>query len=315
MEPGESWHPSIYKLAVVHEQDGILGYIYCDFFERQNKPNQDCHFTIQGGKLLENGTYQLPIVVVVLNLTSSGWMGPTLLSPSRVDNLFHEMGHAMHSMLARTEYQHVTGTRCSTDFAEVPSVLMEYFASDPRVLKTFARHYKTHQPMPDEMLQRLCDSKNLFLASETLLQVFYSALDQVYHGDPQKHGATTTDTLKSVHKEYYGLLPYVENTAWQLRFTHLVGYGAKYYAYLISRTIASWIWQTQFAANPFNRESGERYRREVLSHGGGVPSRLLVERFIQKELTAKSLSENLIHEIDEIHYKLKENQSSQASKT
>jgi mitochondrial intermediate peptidase len=182
----------------VDENDAILGHIYCDFFERTGKPNhQDCHFTIQGGKLLANGSYQNPIVVVVLNFSLPRW-NPPLLTPSMVDNLFHEMGHAMHSMLARTEYQHVTGTRCSTDFAEVPSVLMEYFSSDKRVLKTFAKHYQTQEPMPDEMLERLCASKHIFSASETQLQVFYSALDQVYHGDPSKHLSSTTETLKMV---------------------------------------------------------------------------------------------------------------------
>lgn len=297
MEPGESWNNDIYKISVVHETEGLLGYIYCDFFERSGKPNQDCHFTIQGGKDLLDGNYQLPIVVVMLNLSQPHWTGPVLLSPSRVDNLFHEMGHAMHSMLARTKYQHVTGTRCSTDFAEVPSVLMEYFANDPRVLRTFARHFQTQEPISEDMLQRLCASKKLFSASETQLQVFYSVLDQVYHSRPVSHNRSTTETLIDVQSEYYGL-PYVENTAWQLRFSHLVGYGAKYYSYLISKTIASWIWQNYFENNPFNRESGEKYRREILAHGGGVPSRQLVANFLKRDMTPQILAQSLLNEID-----------------
>ncbi|XP_065084685.1 mitochondrial intermediate peptidase [Ochlerotatus camptorhynchus] len=297
MEPGESWSHDIYKLAVTHESEGLLGHIYCDLFERLGKPNQDCHFTIQGGKVMPDGSYQNPIVVVMLNLSQPRWSGPTLLTPSMVDNLFHEMGHAMHSMLARTEYQHVTGTRCSTDFAEVPSVLMEYFASDPRVLRTFAKHFQTQEPMPEDMLERLCASKHLFSSSETQLQVFYSALDQVYHGDPARHQASTTETLRIVQDHFYGL-PYVENTAWQLRFSHLVGYGAKYYSYLISRAVASWIWQTYFEKDPLSRSQGEKYRRGCLAYGGGIPSRLLVSNFLGREVTPANLTKSLINEID-----------------
>lgn len=297
MGPGESWADDIYKLSVFDENDKLLGHIYCDFFERTGKPNQDCHFTIQGGKNMPNDEYQNPIVVVMLNLSLPRW-NPTLLTPSMVDNLFHEMGHAMHSMLARTEYQHVTGTRCSTDFAEVPSVLMEYFSSDPRVLKTFAKHFQTQEPMPEGMLERMCASKHVFSASETQLQVFYSALDQVYHGDPKNHKENTTETLKMVQEKYYGL-QYVNNTSWQLRFSHLVGYGAKYYSYLCSRAIASWIWQEYFQHDPLSRAQGEKYRYGCLLHGGSVPSGELVARFLGKEVSPQNLAENLINEIDE----------------
>lgn len=297
IQPGECWSDAIYKLAVVHESEGPLGYIYCDFYERSGKHNQDCHFTIRGGKRLEDGTYQLPIVVLMLNLSPPRWNSPTLLSPYAVDYLFHEMGHAMHSMLARTTYQHVSGTRCATDFAEVPSVLMEYFARDKRVLKTFARHFQTKESIPEDMLNRLCASKNLFMASEMHLQVFYSALDQIYHSSCSL-GKSTTDILAEVQSKYYSM-PYVPNTAWQLRFSHLVSYGAKYYSYLVSRALASWIWQTYFEADPINREQGEWYRRGCLQHGGGKPPRVLVKDFLQRQPTASVLADTLIKEINE----------------
>uniref|UniRef100_A0A8C7DHC5 Mitochondrial intermediate peptidase n=1 Tax=Oncorhynchus kisutch TaxID=8019 RepID=A0A8C7DHC5_ONCKI len=251
---GEVWSEEVRKLAVVHETEGLLGYIYCDFFRRPDKPHQDCHFTIQGGRLKKDGEYQHPVVVLMLSLPPPTRSTPTLLNPGMMENLFHEMGHAMHSMLGRTRYQHVTGTRCSTDFAEVPSILMEFFATDYRVVNQFARHYQTGQ-------------------------VFYAALDQVYHGKPQNR--STTDILKQMQEKFYGL-PYVPNTAWQLRFSHLIGYGAKYYSYLMSRAIASMVWRQCFQKDPFNRDMGERYRREMLAHGGSKEPMLMVQG---KELT------------------------------
>ncbi|XP_050445309.1 mitochondrial intermediate peptidase [Cataglyphis hispanica] len=292
---GEVWANNVHKLAVIDEEEGILGYIYCDFYERTGKPNQDCHFTIQGGKQLSDDSYQNPIVVLMLSLPYPRWSNPCLLSPSSVDNLFHEMGHALHSMLGRTKYQHVTGTRCSTDFAEVPSVLMEYFASDPRVVSKFAKHFQTQEPMPENLLHKLCASKNIFCASELQNQVFYSMLDQVYHSG--KLTKSTSEILADVQKEYYGL-PYVENTAWQLRFSHLVGYGAKYYSYLISRAIAAWIWRTYFYNDPFCRSAGDRYRKECLAHGGGKPALQLVSDFLNKEATAATFAKSLINEVD-----------------
>uniref|UniRef100_A0A7M4F200 Mitochondrial intermediate peptidase n=1 Tax=Crocodylus porosus TaxID=8502 RepID=A0A7M4F200_CROPO len=271
-EKGEVWCEDVRKLAVVHEKEGLLGYIYCDFFQRADKPHQDCHFTVRGGRLRENGEYQLPVVVLMLSLPHSTRSIPTLLTPGMMENLFHEMGHAMHSMLGRTRYQHVTGTRCSTDFAEVPSILMEYFANDYRVVNQFARHYKTGQ-------------------------VFYAVLDQIYHG---KHPLkiSTTDILKETQEKFYGL-PYVSNTAWQLRFSHLVGYSAKYYSYLMSRAVASMVWKQCFAQDPFDRAMGERYRREMLVHGGGKEPMLMVQGMLQKAPSVEDFVDALVSDLDQ----------------
>lgn len=295
VQEGELWHTDVKKLKVC-EGSEVLGYIYCDFFERPRKPNQDCHFTIQGGRVCNDGTYQKPVVVLMLNLPNPKWSSPSCLSHSLVDNLFHEMGHAMHSMLARTKYQHVTGTRCSTDLAEIPSVLMEYFASDPRVVTKFARHFKTGEPIPEKLVNKLRGAKKMFSACETQLQVFYAAFDQACHSNQSLY-SSTTELLAHIQNLYYGL-PHVPNTAWQLRFGHLVGYGAKYYSYLVSRAVASWIWYKYFNDNPFDAESGRKLRNELLAYGGSKPPRQLVEDFLGTEVTPENLSDALIKDIN-----------------
>ncbi|KAL5005339.1 hypothetical protein ScPMuIL_018795 [Solemya velum] len=296
VQPGEVWSYDVHKLAVVHETEGVLGYIYCDFFERAGKQNHDCHYTIQGGREREDGSYQLPVVVLHLNFPSPQQSVPSLLTPGMLENLFHEFGHAMHSMLGRTKYQHVTGTRCPTDFAEVPSVLMEYFVSDPRVLSTFTRHYRTGEPLSQWSVKNLCRSKKVFASSDMQLQVFYSLLDQRLHSR-KTSDVSTTDILQEVQNKYYGI-PYEKNTAWHLRFGHLVGYGAKYYSYLLSRAVASRIWQQCFKSNPFDRSMGERYRQKILAHGGGQNPNDLIQDMLNETTTTDKLVESLVQELD-----------------
>lgn len=162
----------------------------------------------QGGRTLPDGSYQMPIVAVICNFPTPTPSAPSLLTHAMVENLFHEMGHAMHSMLARTKYQHVTGTRCATDFAEVPSVLMESFVWDSRVLSRFARHFRTGQSLPEEMISKLCQSRNMFGALEMQRQVLYALVDQVYHGQhPLKK--STTEIMADLQKEYT-VIPHID---------------------------------------------------------------------------------------------------------
>lgn len=164
-----------------------MGIIHLILSSRKEKIPHDCHFTIQCSRRLADGSCQLPIVVLHVNIPPSHDPNiPTLLTLGKrsfqidlfywifvglVENLFHEFGHAMHSVLARTRYQHASGTRCQTDIAEIPSQWMEYFVYEPRVVKLFARHYQTNQVIPDELLRRLHLAQNAFQAHRTQIQV------------------------------------------------------------------------------------------------------------------------------------------------
>ena len=185
------------------------------------KPQQECHFTIRGGRLRDHDlSYQNPVVVLMLNYSAPGWSSPTLLTSSMIDNLFHEMGHAMHSMLGRTKYQHVTGTRCSTDFAEVPSTLMEYFSSDPRVLQDISCHFRTGEKLPLDVLEKYSASRKMFSGPDIQSQLCYSLLDQRLHAQ-HPLGCSTTEIMQQIHSEHHSL-PFPDGTAWQHRFSHLV---------------------------------------------------------------------------------------------
>ena len=297
VKEGETWDSSVRKYAFVHEKEGLLGYTYFDFYDRQDKMAADCHFTIKGGRELGDSSYQLPIITLCCNFQQPGAGRPTLLSQRSVENLFHEMGHALHSMLGRPKYQNVTGTRCSTDFAEVPSILMEFFVADRRVLSTFARHHKTNEPLPESLMDIFRLSSNgFFPAFDTQMQVLYAVMDQRFHG---RHplGESTVELFTGLHRDY-APIDYIPQTAWFLRFGHLYGYAAKYYSYLWARAVASLIWKSCFESDPFSREVGERYR-EMLMYGGGIHPCKLVRNVLGFEPTAADLVEALYSNVVE----------------
>lgn len=241
--------------------------------------------------------HQIPIIALVCGFpdpSTTVGPSPSLLSLHSVTTLFHEMGHAIHSILGRTSMQGISGTRCATDFAELPSVLMEYFATDPAVLKSFARHWQTDAVIPDELLTALADER-IKQAERSggwnnEAQILMSILDQVYHstGPIEALGRTTGtgrryDSTAVYHDVWrkYGSVPEPPETAWQGFFGHLYGYGASYYSYLFDRAIARQVWRAVFRDGQNNaaldRAAGERFKHEVLRWGGGRDPWLCLE--------------------------------------
>lgn len=309
---GETWDSEVRRLDVYTEKDEHIATMYCDLFSRPGKPPNPAHFTLvcsreispeevqaarHTGQPLNNGMptlqqtdatsgttkhFQIPVIALVCDFPNKHHSNtPSLLTPMSVITLFHEMGHAVHSILGRTSMQGIAGTRCATDFAELPSILMEYFAMNSDVLKLFARHWETDEVMPDEMMQALSAEQRERAEKsggwENENQILMAMLDQVYHsGGPVaalQYGKYDSNAAYHCVWDTYGSIHEPPGTAWQGFFGHLYGYGSTYYSYLFDRAIARQVWRSVFRdgaqAGAIDRQAGQRFADEVLRWGGG----------------------------------------------
>ena len=308
---GETWSPDVRRLDVMDDNDDCVTIIYCDLFARFGKSPNPAHFTVRCSRLIpaaeiaehradspsaaeadtlsvandgmatssplpDGSAYQLPTVVLICDFPAPSTTGPPLLPFSSVTTLFHEMGHALHTILGRTKLQNVSGTRCATDFSELPSILMERFARDPAVLAQYARHWETGAPLPPEAAARLgARAARADGPADVEWQVLLALLDQAYHGAALlDEPGWTSDAAAHAVFAGHGAVPEPRGTRWQGLFGHLVGYGATYYAYLFDRAIAARVWEVVFGGGgpdgrALDRDRGEKFKQEVLKWGGG----------------------------------------------
>lgn len=288
-QSGELWHPSVRKIRVEHEAEGLLGYILGDFLHHNLQGVSNCHFTLRGGRQLASGTYQSPLIAVCCDIPPST---PTVLSLYKLDNIWHELGHALHSMLGRTRYQQVTGTRCTLDFAEIPSTLNEIFVNDPRVMKMVAKHYRTGEPIADGTLEAVVTQKQMWAPFELQVQILHAAFDACLHMG-LREGQSALDLWHELHDRFIPV-PVDTNTAWFLHFSHLHTYGGMYFSYLWARAVATLLWKECFHGDPFSRTMGERYKETMLSHGGEFPASQLVANMLGYEPTLHDLVTALV---------------------
>lgn len=271
---GELVDQNIIKLAVFDAKEGLIGYIYADLFERENKDSRTCLHTIRCGTV-----NQLPAVLLQCcfqwnEKKITEWAYPKI-TLSQLQTLFHEFGHALHAILGRTQFQNTSGTRGPTDFAEIPSTLFENFICHPAV------YYSVVAPQcPFESSHFQYGTNTLFntpyTALETETSIVYSMLDQQLHSS--KLPGLTTETSYRLFNEYSHLnMP--RDSAWHHRFSHLYFYGARYYSYLWSRSIANLIFYNMFYDDPFNESAGLQLK-EFLKNGSSVDYKASLEELV-----------------------------------
>lgn len=276
----DKWHPDVRLFAMEDVETGEeLSRFYLDLFPREGKYGHAAEFPLIPSRRLEDGGYQNPLCGMVANFTKPTKDAPSLLQHSEVETLFHEFGHVLHQNLGRTELARFSGTNTERDFVEAPSQIMEHWIWRADVLRRFARHHETGEPIPDELVEQLVAARRLNKAMFQLRQLQYGWWDQELHRGPNRN-------LDVIHTEgaRLSLLPVHEGTFPLASFGHLMGgYDASYYGYMWSEVFGDDMFSRFEEEGVTNPDVGRAYRREVLEKGGTLDGDEMLRNFLGRE--------------------------------
>ncbi len=274
-----------------------MGLFYLDLYPREGKYNHFAQFGIIEGRLLEDGKYQRPTVALVCNFPPPTADRPSLLSHRDVETLFHEFGHAMHSILTRAAFGRFAGTSVPRDFVEAPSQMLENWVWDQKVLDTFAADYRDpNKRIPGDLIERMKAAKLATIAVTYRRQFAFGSLDLALHGPIRfdREGkvdarAIANSTLERV------FLPIDPKTDFASGFGHLMGYDAGYYGYAWADAIAADM-ATVFKKAPdgfFDKVAGMRLRTEIYQPGNSREIDASVAAFLGRKPSNAPFLENL----------------------
>ncbi|WP_194975825.1 M3 family metallopeptidase [Aquiflexum lacus] len=262
------YHPDA-KAYEVKEADGThVGVLYMDFHPRASKRG-GAWMTSYRSQKSENGERKAPVISIVCNFTRPTADAPALLTFDEVTTFFHEFGHALHGLLSNVQYKSLAGTSVPRDFVELPSQIMENWATEPTVLKQYAVHYKTGEIIPDSLIEKLQKSGTFGQGFGTTEYLAASLLDLDYHTqtDPITIGA---DEFEKASMEKIGLIDEIIPRYRSTYFSHIFsgGYSAGYYSYIWSGVLDTDAFQAFKETDLFNQDKAQAFRKEILERGG-----------------------------------------------
>ena len=285
------YHPDVQAWEVRDEDGSFLAVLYTDFFPRPSKQS-GAWMTNYKEQWIDKETQQdsRPVVSVVMNFTKPTDTKPALLTLGEVETFLHEFGHALHGMFSKVRHASLSGTNVYWDFVELPSQFMENYAVEPEFLHTFARHYETEEPLPDELVERIRESRNFNVAYACIRQVCFGLLDMAYYTQEEEF---TEDVMEFEQKvwERLRLLPSVPGTCMSTQFGHIMsgGYSAGYYSYKWAEVLDADAFSVFQRVGIFNRGQAGIFRRAILQRGGTENPMHLYCRFRQGVPTIDAL--------------------------
>lgn len=271
------YHPSVRVFDVMDKDGGLVGIFYADYYARDNKRGGAwMNSFVDQARLLN----QLPVIVNVMNIPEPAKGEPTLLSLDHVVTMFHELGHGVHGLFSDVEYPRLSGTSVPRDFVEFPSTVHEDWAIHPEVLANYAKHYKTGEPLPKELLEKRIAASKFNKGFETLEYLAAALLDLGWHSLGPEEKVSDVVSFESKILAKYGVdFPPVPPRYRSTYFAHIFagGYSAGYYAYMWSEVLAADAYEYMQQQGGLNPEIGRKFRQTVLSRGG---SRDVMKQYI-----------------------------------
>lgn len=284
------YHPDVKAYEVFDKDGSFLAVFYADFFPRKGKQGGAWMTEFQGQWIDHQGRNIRPHVSVVMNFTKPTAEKPALLTLGEVETFLHEFGHSLHGMFANTRFESLSGTNVWWDFVELPSQFMENYAVEKDFLRTFAFHYQTGEPLPDELIERIVKSRNFMAAYGCLRQVSFGLLDMAYY---TKKAPFNEDIIPFEKKAWANAMvtPQLPDTCMTVQFSHIMagGYAAGYYSYKWAEVLDADAFSMFKKNGIFDQHTAQSFRDNILSKGGTEHPMTLYKRFRGQEPTIEAL--------------------------
>lgn len=286
------YHPDVKAYEVFDRDGSYLAVFYADFHPRAGKQDGAWMTEFQGQYITNEGENVRPHVSVVMNFSKPTPTKPALLTHSEVETFLHEFGHALHGMLANARFESLSGTNVWWDFVEMPSQFMENYAVEKDFLSTFAFHYQTGEPIPDDLIQRVIDSRNFNVAYACMRQVSFGLLDMAYYTQREAFDQDIISFEKQAWQKAQ-VTEQLADTCMTVQFSHIMagGYAAGYYSYKWAEVLDADAFSVFKQNGIFDAKTAQRFRDEILSKGGTEPPQILYRRFRGQEPTIDALLE------------------------
>lgn len=286
------WHPDVRLYEVWEKASGeMIGEFYLDLYPRENKYSHAAQWGLAPRKAWPDGSVQRPLAALVCNFTKPTSDKPSLLTHDEVETFFHEFGHCLHTILTRVDFGTLAGTNVARDFVEAPSQMFENWVWNADVLKSFAKHYRTNEPFPDDLLAGMLRARNLGSGLEAERQFYYGIVDLYFHSVPDGN-VNTVEIADRFFSEVEMYEP-VPNTYFHASFGHLVGYQAGYYGYMWSLVYAQDMFKRFRELGILNPDAGMYYRDKILSRGGSADATDLLRDYLGREPQMDAFLEHL----------------------